>query len=156
MDRLWSPWRYKYVSKSLPEGGCIFCLKASEDRDEENLLLHRGKHNFVLLNLFPYTNGHLMIAPYAHAATLNEAPAEALTEMIELAREAERRLMAAYKAPGMNLGMNVGEAAGAGIAGHIHLHVLPRWAADSNFMTTIAETRVIPEDLHDTWLKLKF
>jgi len=124
--------------------------------DEENLVLFRGEFNFALLNLYPYNNGHLMIAPYAHVATLSEAPEPVLIEMMLLTRRAENKLREVYGAPGMNIGMNLGECAGAGIAGHIHMHVLPRWPADSNFMTTVAESRVIPEELNHTWQRLRF
>jgi len=154
MDRIWSPWRYQYVSKSPPSNACIFCEKAAQDCDRENLILLRGNFNFILLNIFPYTNGHIMIAPYQHVATLEQTPEPALIEMMQLARRAEAKLRAVYRAPGINLGMNIGECAGAGVAGHIHLHLLPRWPADSNFMTTVAETRVLPEDLSTTWEKL--
>ena len=156
MDRLWSPWRYRYISTvpAASSAGCIFCDKAAGGNDEESLIVFRGTRNFVLLNLYPYTNGHLMIAPYAHVATLEEAGEEIVAEMARLARDAERHLRATYNAPGYNLGMNIGESAGAGVAGHIHLHVLPRWAGDANFMTTVAETRVLPEDLPTTWQRL--
>jgi ATP adenylyltransferase len=154
MDYLWSPWRYAYVSRAAPVDGCIFCVKAAENRDEENLVLYRGKLNFVLLNLFPYTSGHLMIAPYEHLATLEEASPESVAEMMQLARIASKHLREAYQPQGMNLGMNLGECAGAGIAGHIHMHVLPRWIGDANFMTTVGETRVLPEDISITYKKL--
>ncbi len=154
MDRLWSPWRYQYVSKSAQTDDCIFCAKGSASKDAENLVVFRGQLNFVLLNLYPYTNGHIMIAPYAHVATLDAAAAEAVAEMMQLARTWEAILSSVYKAPGINLGMNIGECAGAGVAGHIHMHMLPRWPADSNFMTTVAETRVLPEDLASTYQKL--
>ncbi len=154
MDSLWSPWRYKYVSQTAGSESCIFCDKAKEQRDRENWILHRGKWNFVLLNLYPYTSGHLMIAPYSHVAELGKLPAEALGEMMALAQRAESALRDAYHPDGMNIGMNLGKAAGAGVAGHVHLHVLPRWFADSNFMTTIGETRVMPEDLETTFSKL--
>jgi ATP adenylyltransferase len=154
MDRLWSPWRYRYVSQGAGED-CLFCTKHTENRDEENLVVHRGRHSFVLLNLYPYTNGHLMIAPYQHVATLEEADPEALAEMMHLTRRAESALRATYRAPGYNIGMNIGECAGAGVAGHIHVHVLPRWPGDSSFMTTVGETRVMPEDLHSSWQRLR-
>lgn len=124
-------------------------------RDQENLILHRADHNYVLLNLYPYTNGHLMIAPYAHVATLEELAAEAAAEMMRLAQRADALLRERYRAPGINLGMNIGACAGAGVAGHIHMHVLPRWPGDANFMTTVGETRVLPEDLNDSWEKLR-
>jgi ATP adenylyltransferase len=154
MDHLWSPWRYTYVSKVTPADACIFCEKAAQDRDADNYILHRGERNFVLLNLYPYTTGHMLIAPYEHAATLADAAAETLSEMMALARLAEKHLRAVYGPGGFNLGMNVGECAGAGVAGHIHMHVLPRWPADSNFMTTVGETRILPESLPSTYQKL--
>lgn len=154
MDRLWSPWRYQYISQSAEPSVCIFCDKARFGDDRENLILFRAQYHFVLLNLFPYTNGHLMVAPYDHIATLSELAAPAAAEMIHLAQRAETLLRQRYRAPGVNLGMNIGACAGAGVAGHIHLHVLPRWPGDANFMTTIGETRVLPEDLAETWAKL--
>ena len=154
MDRLWSPWRYGYVSKASQSDPCIFCEKAAQSQDRENLVVYRGRLNFVLLNLYPYTTGHLMIAPYEHKPTLEELPEETLHEMISLARRTEQHFKALYKPQGINLGINVGECAGAGVAGHIHMHVLPRWPADSNFMTTIGETRVLPEALETTHEKL--
>jgi ATP adenylyltransferase len=154
MDYLWSPWRYRYISRAQPGDACIFCQKAAENRDAENYIIHRGERNFVLLNLYPYTNGHLMVAPYEHVATLEAAAPETLTEMMALARQAETHLRSVYRPGGLNLGMNIGECAGAGIAGHIHMHVLPRWGGDANFMTTVAETRVLPEDLDTAYQKL--
>ena len=154
MDYLWSPWRYQYVQKATGVEGCIFCRFAAEQKDDENYLVHRARRNFVMLNLYPYTTGHLMIVPYEHVATLDGAAGETLEEMILLARDAQRHLGEIYKPNGFNLGMNVGESAGAGIAGHIHMHVLPRWSGDTNFMTTIGETRVLPEDLAVTFEKL--
>jgi ATP adenylyltransferase len=155
MDRLWSPWRYQYVSRDTPEGVCIFCEKGSAGRDQDDFVIARGEFNFVLLNLFPYTSGHLMIAPYAHVGTLSDTSGPALAEMMRMAQKAETCLKTAYRAPGLNLGMNLGKSAGAGIADHIHLHMLPRWPGDANFMTTVAETRVLPEDLRDSWEKLR-
>jgi len=128
---------------------------AAQDRDEENLIVHRAVRNFVVLNRFPYTSGHVMIVPFAHAARLAEADEATTSEMMSLVRDAERHLFALYRAEGMNVGMNIGESAGAGIAGHIHMHVLPRWHADANFMTTISETRVLPEDLTVTWQRVR-
>ncbi len=154
MDRLWTPWRYSYVSQAGSDAACIFCDKPARGRDEETLIVHRAEHTFVLLNLYPYTNGHMMIAPYAHVPTLGDASDAVLVEMMLLARQAERHLRSLYQPQGLNIGMNLGECAGAGVAGHIHLHVLPRWTGDASFMTTVAETRVMPEDLGQTWLKL--
>jgi len=155
MDYLWSPWRYVYVTQEVPQKGCVFCNKAQQSDDEENLILYRGQNSFVLLNLFPYTSGHLMIAPYAHVGELSAADDTTWAEMTALTRKAEQALRQVYNPDGINLGMNLGKSAGAGIADHIHMHVLPRWYADSNFMTTIGETRVLPEALPDTYRKLK-
>ena len=153
MDRLWSPWRYRYVSKKgLNE--CIFCVTSALNDDKTHYILHRAEKNFVLLNLYPYTSGHLMIAPYAHVPTLSESEPSALQEMMLLAQRAEAALRKVYDPSGFNMGLNIGESAGAGIAGHIHMHVLPRWLGDANFMTTIGETRVMPEDLDTTYAKL--
>mgnify|MGYP000982321908 CR=1 FL=1 len=142
------------MSKASPADACIFCAKHAGHNDEENLILHRGRHNFVLLNLYPYTTGHLMVAPYAHIAMLDELPPEAAAELMELTQSAVRRLREVYRPQGLNIGMNLGECAGAGIAGHLHMHVLPRWPGDANFMTTIGETRVMPEELPETWRRL--
>ena len=155
MDRLWSPWRYRYVSTASPSQDCIFCAKSAARDDRANYILLRAQRNFVLLNLYPYTTGHLMIAPYEHVPTLAEAHPDTLVEMMFLAQQAERALGEVYNPAGINLGMNLGECAGAGVAGHIHMHVLPRWAGDASFMTTIAETRVLPEDLETTYDRLK-
>jgi ATP adenylyltransferase len=155
MDRLWSPWRYKYITESSANDACIFCVKPAQGNDRENLIVYRGERNFVILNAYPYTNGHLMIAPYEHVASLNAARADTVTEMMLLTREAERHIRDVYRPHGLNLGMNLGEAAGAGIAGHIHMHVLPRWRGDANFLSVIGETRVLPETLDITYDKLK-
>src|SRR5580658_10386545 len=160
MDRVWSPWRYRYVSHAADDaGGCIFCEKAKDAddaaHDKENLILWRGSHSYALLNLYPYTTGHLMVTPYAHVAELSAVSTEALAEMMNLAQHAEQILKQVYRCDGLNIGMNLGRAAGAGIAAHVHLHILPRWFADANFMTTIGESRVIPEELDTTWGKLQ-
>lgn len=154
MDHLWSPWRYQYVSGQAPRSECIFCDKARPEDDRHNFVLYRANYNFILLNLYPYTSGHLMIAPYQHVATLVDASNEILEEMIRLARRAEAAIRWAYRPQGLNLGWNLGECAGAGVAGHLHLHVLPRWVGDANFMTAVAETRVLPESLFDSYDKL--
>jgi len=128
---------------------------AVDDHDEENLIVYRAAHNFIVLNRFPYTNGHLMVVPFEHAAELCRIDEAAAIEMMSLTRRAERQLRAIYHPEGMNIGMNIGASAGAGIAGHIHMHVVPRWHADANFMTTVAETRVLPEDLSVTWRRVR-
>jgi ATP adenylyltransferase len=155
MDRLWSPWRYRYVSSASPTDDCIFCAKIAESDDQKNLILLRAERCFVVLNLYPYTTGHLMVVPYAHVATLDETEPRTLDEMIRLAQRAESALRKVYQPTGFNIGLNIGQSAGAGVAGHIHMHVLPRWPGDSNFMTIIGETRVLPEDLETTYEKLR-
>lgn len=150
MDRLWSPWRYRYITKASPDDECVFCAKARDGDDKANLVIHRGQTNFLILNLFPYTNGHLMVAPYEHIANLDDLPEETSAEMMQLTRLAVKALREVYWPQGLNIGMNLGACAGAGIAGHAHMHVLPRWPGDANFMTTIGETRVLPEDLSIT------
>jgi ATP adenylyltransferase len=154
MDYLWSPWRYRYVSSASSEPGCLFCRVLAESQDEENFVLLRAERNLVMLNRYPYTSGHLMIAPFAHVASLEDADPAALSEMMTLARRAESALRTIYKPDGLNIGMNIGRSAGAGVAGHIHMHALPRWHGDVSFMTSVAETRVLPEDLAETYKRL--
>ena len=161
MDYLWSPWRYTYVSAASPgdstsgQDSCLFCRVASESNDARNYVVLRAERSFLLLNRYPYTTGHLMIAPYAHVATLEEAETATLEEIMRLAQRAEKALRAVYRPSGLNLGFNIGESAGAGVAGHIHMHALPRWAGDTSFITTIGETRVLPEALETTYEKLR-
>ena len=135
---------------------CIFCAaqKIPAD-DEKNFVLHRGARNFVILNLYPYITGHLMIAPFAHVGEFDSARKEVTDEMMDLAKRCETALREVYHPDGFNLGMNLGRAAGAGIADHIHLHIMPRWVGDANFMTTVSETRVLPENLSTTYRKLR-
>ena len=132
----------------------MFCRIARESDDSANYVLLRAKRNIVLLNRYPYTSGHLMIAPYEHVATLEDAEIETMEELIRLAQRAEAAVRRVYRAGGVNLGFNIGQCAGAGVAGHIHMHVLPRWHGDTSFITTIGETRVLPEDLETTWERL--
>jgi ATP adenylyltransferase len=160
VDYLWTPWRYNYVTKGETRSDCVFCSAANraadgEYHDRENLIVHRASRNFVILNRFPYTNGHVMVVPYAHVATLQDLAEDALVEMIRLVQDAEKHLRATYRPDGINLGMNIGHSAGAGIASHIHMHVLPRWQGDTNFMTVTGETRVLPEMLEVTWDRLR-
>ena len=156
MDRLWTPWRYQYIAKPAPPVGCIFCNKTADHSDDDaNLIVHRGSRNLVLLNLFPYSCGHLLIAPYEHVDTLAGAGEDTAADMMALTRKADRVLREVYLCPGLNLGMNLGECAGAGVAGHIHMHAVPRWPGDGNFMTTTAETRVLPEDLAVTLSRVR-
>jgi ATP adenylyltransferase len=154
MDYLWTPWRYQYISNPGRPGECVFCAAAKAD-DRESLIVYRGVSNFVILNRFPYISGHVMVIPYAHVATLEGLDDGTLTELMLLARRTEKHLRTVYHPDGLNMGINVGQAAGAGVADHIHMHVLPRWSGDANFMTCVAETRVMPEDLKVSWEKLK-
>ena len=163
MDYLWTPWRYQYVSNATRADTCVLCdarggsipQSAIAASDESNLVLHRGRRNFIILNRFPYTTGHVMICPYEHVADLAALDADTLAEMMVLARRLQIALGELYQPEGYNLGMNIGRCAGAGVASHVHLHVLPRWTGDTSFVTTVGETRVEPEDLATTYRKLK-
>jgi ATP adenylyltransferase len=156
MDYLWSPWRYQYLTKPVQPGECFLCaIQAPGQDDAENHIVLRGALNFIVLNAYPYSPGHLLIAPYEHVASLEAASEAVVGEMMQMARMAESRLRQVYRPQGLNLGMNLGQAGGAGVPGHIHLHVLPRWSGDTNFMTTIGDTRVLPESLDVTFEKLK-
>ena len=155
MDYLWTPWRYAYVSTTEKASGCIFCDAPKEKDDAKARIVHRGKLCYVILNTFPYTPGHAMIVPYAHLDELRKLPADAANEMMALSQRMETVLRELYHPDGINLGMNIGKAAGAGIAGHIHMHVLPRWVADANFVSVIGETRVLPETLEVTWERMR-
>ncbi len=155
MDYLWTPWRYQYITSAPAEPGvCVLCRAAAATDDRQALVVHRATHNFVILNRFPYTSGHIMVVPFAHVATIEDLAEPVLTEMMNLARDAVKHLRAVYRPDGWNLGMNLGQSAGAGIAGHVHMHVLPRWIGDTSFMTTTGETRVVPEALETTWERL--
>ena len=153
MDRLWSPWRLAYVTAAHTAPDCIFC-DALEHADAQLVLL-RGRHAFVILNLYPYNNGHLMVAPNRHINTLVGLSSEEQTELMRMARWAEMALTEAYQPQGINVGINLGKAAGAGIEDHLHVHVVPRWSGDTNFMTTVAQTRVLPEELGQTAARLR-
>jgi ATP adenylyltransferase len=161
LDYLWSPWRYSYLAaqhKPQEPQGCIFCAMVnggSSEKDEESLVAFRGQYNFVVLNRFPYTTGHLMIVPYRHVPDLAGVDEATANELMALTRAAERHLRWLYRPEGLNLGMNIGASAGAGVAGHLHMHVLPRWTGDASFITTIGETRVLAEELPVTWQRLK-
>jgi ATP adenylyltransferase len=155
MDYLWTPWRYAYVSGAQKISGCVFCDLPKEGDDAKVYIAYRGQHCYIVLNSFPYTAGHLMIVPYAHLDELRKLPDAAAQEMMSLAQKLEGVLRELYSPDGINLGMNIGKAAGAGVAGHIHLHILPRWVADANFMTVVGETRVLPETLEMTYRRVK-
>ena len=155
MDYLWTPWRYQYIADASKDDRCIFCDAIAANDDAKMLVVFRGAKNYIILNRYPYTAGHVMVVPYAHVADLAAADPEVLSEMMQLAQRVKVALEKSYHPQGYNLGMNLGRAAGAGVLGHLHLHVLPRWSGDSNFMTVVGETRVEPEDLATTYEKLR-
>jgi ATP adenylyltransferase len=157
LERLWAGWRAAYIngvtSQADPDE-CLFCRLQRQD-DAEALIVARGTYAFVVLNAYPYTSGHLMVAPLRHEAQLDALDTEEADELMALTQHATTALKAAYKPDGLNVGINIGRAAGAGVTGHVHVHALARWNGDTNFMTTVAEARVIPEDLRATWEKLR-
>lgn len=157
-ERLWAPWRLTYIeaeSTGKSGGGCIFVELPKQEDDRKNLILHRGHTAFVMLNAFPYTNGHLMVAPYRHTADMSELTDPELLEINQLVAACLRWIKAAYRPDGFNLGVNLGSAAGAGIPDHIHWHIVPRWGGDTNFMTTVGEVRVLPQSLEDSYDRLR-
>jgi len=154
MDYLWTPWRYAYVSTAEKAVGCVFCEAAAASDDQKVRIVYRGRLCFVILNTYPYTPGHVMIVPYTHLDELRKLPPGTAHEMMDLSQRMETVLRNLYYPDGVNLGMNIGKAAGAGIAGHIHMHVLPRWVADANFMSVVGETRILPETLDQTWERM--
>jgi len=155
MDYLWTPWRYAYVTSADRTPGCIFCEAAKTSDDRQARIVYRGQHCFIILNTYPYTPGHGMVVPYEHLDELQKLPAAAAQELMTLTQKMEAALRQLYSPDGINLGMNIGKAAGAGVAGHIHMHVLPRWVADANFVSVIGETRILPEALEVTWERMR-
>ena len=155
MDHVFTPWRYSYLVQPPTSAECIFCAAAAAADSDESLVLRRAEHNLVLLNLFPYNNGHILIAPYAHVASPSAATPQQRAEMMELTASCDQALRAEYHPDGVNVGMNLGRAAGAGVESHYHLHILPRWFGDTNFMTVTARTRIIPEELQVTRARLR-
>ena len=158
MERLWSPWRARYIASGVDAQaqGCVFCrMAASPEDDESNFVVHRATHAFVVLNLYPYITGHMLVIPYLHTSEFDSIAKEITDEMMDLTKRSQTVLREVYAPAGFNVGINLGAAAGAGITDHVHIHVLPRWSGDTNFMTTVAESRVIPEDLNTTYRKLK-
>jgi ATP adenylyltransferase len=154
MDYIFTPWRYAYVTSTGKSSSCIFCDALKAESDRAAWIVYRGQYSFIILNAFPYTSGHVMLVPYEHVDELQKLTSDAAHEIIDLSRKMERVLREVYHPEGVNLGMNIGKAAGAGVAGHIHMHVLPRWTADSNFMTVVGETRILPESLEITYERL--
>lgn len=156
MEHLWAPWRMAYIDAGgKKDEGCIFCTKPREDRDEENLLLHRGERCFVLMNLFPYNNGHLMVAPYAHVPGIGDLDAATLTDIMTTAQRCLVALDSALHPHGYNMGINQGAVSGAGIVDHVHFHIVPRWNGDTNFLPVLADTKVMPDYLTNTYRQLK-
>jgi ATP adenylyltransferase len=152
---IWSPWRMKYIENHEKKAGCVFCLALEQEDGPENLILFRARHAFIILNRFPYTTGHLMVVPFAHQPGLDLLDTATRGEMMELVTLASLNLEKAYQPGGFNIGINIGAAAGAGVADHIHMHVVPRWMGDANFMSTLGGTRVLPELIEDTYNRLK-
>ena len=155
MEYLWSPWRMEYIENHGGEEGCVFCLVQQQEDSPENLVVFRGKRVFVVLNRYPYTTGHLMVIPTCHESDLTALEAVVREEIMELTSQAIRVLREVYHPQAFNVGMNLGAAAGAGIAAHLHMHIVPRWTGDTNFMSTIAQTRVLPEALEDTYRRVR-
>jgi ATP adenylyltransferase len=156
MEHIWSPWRYRYIASADKQAGCVFCRVQQESADDrESLVVYRGRLNFLILNLFPYTSGHAMVVPYEHTASFASLDRATTAEMMEVAKRTEVALGAEYNPDGFNIGMNLGRSAGAGVADHLHLHIVPRWAGDANFVSVVGETRVLPEDLTTTYDRLK-
>jgi ATP adenylyltransferase len=153
MDRIWAPWRMEYLMAEKADG-CIFCDKPAEDDDRSRLILHRSEHSFTIMNAYPYNNGHLMVAPFRHVGSFGELSAEERTDLMNELALAESLLERAFAPQGMNVGVNLGECAGAGVVGHLHVHIVPRWSGDTNFMPVLGETRVIPELLRQTYDRL--
>ena len=158
MERLWSPWRAKYVATGVDSNSntCVFCAIAQDSKnDETNFVLHRAQYGYVVLNLFPYVTGHLLVVPYQHVSQLDATPKETTDELMDLTKRSQTALREVYQPSGFNVGMNLGTSAGAGIPDHLHLHILPRWSGDTNFMTSIADTRVLPEELNVSYGRLR-
>jgi len=155
MDYLLTPWRYAYVTNAENVSGCIFCDLPDTGDDAKAHIVHRARHCYIVLNTYPYTSGHVMIVPFAHVDELQKLPADTAHEIIELTQRMEGVLRQLYAPDGVNLGMNIGKAAGAGVAGHVHMHILPRWIGDTNFMTVAGESRVLPESLEITYERIK-
>ena len=153
MERLWAPWRMEYIADTKPEG-CIFCISPETEKDRERLILYRSEFAFVMMNRYPYTNGHLMIAPFRHTADMNELSGAEMLDLFTALRLCRNVLQENAAPQGFNIGINLGKAAGAGVDEHMHIHIVPRWNGDSNFMTVVGDIRVMPENLLSTYEKL--
>jgi ATP adenylyltransferase len=155
MNYIWTPWRMKYIQDNRAEQGCVFCLAAAREDGLDNLVFYRGEGVFMILNRYPYTSGHLMCVPFMHSDRLGDLAPEVRREMMDLVTKAVAVLETVYHPEGFNLGMNLGDVAGAGIAEHVHMHIVPRWGGDTSFISTVGETRVLPESLADTYQRVK-
>ncbi|MDD2922868.1 MAG: HIT domain-containing protein [Anaerolineales bacterium] len=155
MKHLWSPWRMKYIEKHTKINGCVFCNEQAKTDSAENLIAFRGESAYVILNRYPYSSGHLMVVPFAHISNIEELDSKTRGEMMELASQCMTALRNIYNPHGFNMGANIGEAAGAGVPGHVHIHIVPRWNGDTNFMSALGETRVLPESLEDTFKRVR-
>ena len=155
MEYLWSPWRMEYIENGPQEDGCVFCKMQSMQDGTENLIAYRGTLAYVILNRYPYTSGHLMVNPFVHKSTLEELDPPTRAEMMELASRCTTVLANIYTPQGFNIGVNIGKAAGAGVLGHVHIHIVPRWNGDTNFMSAVGQTRVLPEALEVTFERIK-
>ena len=155
MNHIWSPWRMEYIENHGKEGGCVFCKAVALPDSAENLIVHRGALAYIILNRYPYTSGHVMVVPFEHKPNLEQLDIATRGEMMELTSRATSVLRTIYNTQAFNVGLNIGEAAGAGVKEHVHIHVVPRWNGDTNFMSSLAETRVLPELLRDTWRRIR-
>ena len=154
MNHIWSPWRMEYIENNK-EDGCVFCTAQAKEDNAENLIAFRAERSYVILNRYPYTSGHLMVNPFEHKANLEDLDSATRAEMIELTSRCTTVLQKIYNAQGFNIGVNIGEAAGAGVVGHVHIHIVPRWSGDTNFMSSVGGVRVLPEALEDTYKRVR-
>lgn len=155
MERLWAPWRIQYILGNKKATACVLCSIANETNDEENLILYRSRHCFLVLNLFPYNDGHLMISPYTHTGVFTDLSPEELLDIMNITKIAVSALESTFHPEGYNIGMNLGAVSGAGIPDHLHMHVVPRWRGDTNFMPVLGQTKIINQLLKDSYIKIK-
>ena len=155
MEHLWSPWRMEYIENSFKEDSCVFCTAQAMEDGPENLIAYRGERAYVILNRYPYTSGHLMVNPFTHVSSLEDLDPETRAAMMELTTQCTTALKNIYRPQGFNIGVNMGEVAGAGVLGHVHIHIVPRWKGDTNFMSSVGGTRVLPEALEVTFERVK-
>lgn len=154
MKRIWAPWRMKYILQPKQKG-CLFCLKAKEKNDRKHYILYRGDRSFCIMNLYPYNNGHLMVAPYRHVRSLESLTDQEICDMLLVAKKGVKALKRAFKPEGFNMGINIGRIAGAGVVGHLHMHIVPRWKGDTNFMPILSDTKLVSQGLNKTYDTLK-